>query len=217
MESFGKKIRASKEPSPSGNVLRAVLFLALLFFGVVPPGVAQEIDDGEQETREQAEENLVRELMQEEGTEKVQSSQAGPYAFRQRLLLNPYRGLPSHLTVVLLEGRPRQVRLLLEADKRATILPLRPDENNFTAFFPTPKKSLFYRLQFTGEDNSTWITPLFNGDPRCSRLEAGEALQNADHFPRQQQLLREILALDHDLDVLKYLIYAMDQILEESR
>lgn len=147
------------------------------------------------------------------------SSKAGPYRFKQKVVVNLYRGLPTHLGVTVLEGRPAKIRAVMELDGRTVIFPLKEDEPTgaFTTFFPTPKQSVKYRLQFTDQEGKAVLSDFFGVDPQCSRLEAAETVQTADKFPEQRRMLEEALAVDRELDVLKYLIYSVDEVLKYEK
>lgn len=146
-------------------------------------------------------------------------SKLGIYSFRHKISFNLYRGLPAHLVLTVVKGDPVKANVFLETDGHSLVLPMARDvgADSFAVFFPSPKNTLRYRFQLIAEGGAASLTELFIADPQCTQLDAAEAVQTADNFPAQQTLLREALALDRDIDVLKYLIYSIDEVLKKAQ
>lgn len=144
------------------------------------------------------------------------SASAALRPFEHRLILHPYRGLPSELIFTPREKIPVQVRGLFVLDGVLLVVPFRHNrgQKHFVAVFPTPKKTLRYQFQMVFDGGKTLLSEVFAANPQCSSVEAEQMVRKAKSFRHQQKLLREAIALDRDVVVIQYLIQAIDNILK---
>lgn len=152
------------------------------------------------------------------GDKQMFSVSAAIRPFEQTLILHPYQGLPSEIVFIPRKKVPVAVQGLFVLDGVLLRVPFayRKATGRFTAVFPTPKKLLRYQFQMMFDGGKTLLSEVFAANPQCSSLEAEEMIRKSNKFRDQQRLLREAVKLDREVDVLKYLVYAVDDILKQE-
>ena len=141
-----------------------------------------------------------------------QSVRAEANSIKHDIVFNVAPGLLSHIKVFYTDQQASKVRaiLLVDGDLLVVNLVYSAEHKAFSGVFPTPKKGLEYQFQISNYNEEVFLSPVYSADPSCYKQEVQKIVAKANSYPMQASLLAEVVNLDREVELLKYLVYSLD-------